>query len=92
MSCDAVRDDHQGEGIGTALLTDLIAAAAVRGCRDIFLDVPADNIRARLLYRRTGFIEVGVRPNYYQPSGTEAAVMRLRMRAELAGVSDDHGF
>ena len=52
--------------------TDLIAAAAVRGCRDVFLDVPADNIRARLLYRRTGFIEVGVRPNYYQPSGTEA--------------------
>ena len=35
----AVRDDHQGEGIGTALLTDLIAAAAARGCRDVFLDV-----------------------------------------------------
>lgn len=75
----AVRDDHQGEGIGTALLTDLIAAAAARGCRDVFLDVRADNSRAPLLYRRTGFTEVGVRPGYYQPSGADAIVMRLRM-------------
>ena len=80
-----MRDDHQGEGIGTALLTDLIAAAAARGCRDVFLDVRADNSRARLLYRRAGFTEVGVRPGYYQPSGADAIVMRLRMprHAEL---------
>lgn len=76
----AVRDDHQGEGIGTALLTDLIAAAAARGCRDVFLDVSADNTRARLLYRRTGFTEVGVRPGYYQPSGADAIVMRRSPR------------
>jgi ribosomal-protein-alanine N-acetyltransferase len=75
----AVRGDRQGEGIGTALLADLIAAAAARGCRDVFLDVRADNARARLLYRRTGFTEAAVRPGYYQPSGADAVVMRLRI-------------
>ncbi len=75
----AVRADRQGEGIGTALLTDLIATAAARKCREIFLDVRADNERARLLYRRTGFTEVGMRPGYYQPSGADAIVMRLRI-------------
>jgi ribosomal-protein-alanine N-acetyltransferase len=39
---------------------------------------PALNARARLLYRRTGFNEVGVRPGYYQPSGADAIVMCLR--------------
>ena len=74
-----MRADRQGEGIGTALLADLIATAAARKCREVFLEVRADNDRARLLYRRTGFSEVGVRRGYYQPSGADAIVMRLRM-------------
>ncbi len=75
----AVRPDRQGEGIGTALLADLIATAAARRRREVFLEVRADNDRARLLYRRTGFTEVGVRRDYYQPSGIDAIVMRLRI-------------
>jgi [ribosomal protein S18]-alanine N-acetyltransferase len=73
----AVRAERQGEGIGTALLTDLIATATARKCREVFLEVRADNDRARLLYLRTGFAEVGVRRGYYQPSGVDAIVMRL---------------
>ena len=75
----AVRADRQGEGIGTALLTELIAEAESRGCRELFLDVRADNDRARLLYRRTGFTDIGVRRRYYQPSGTDAIVMCMRL-------------
>jgi len=75
----AVRADRQGEGIGTALLTALLAAALARGCREVFLDVRADNERAKLLYRRTGFVEAGRRHGYYQPSGADAIVMRLRL-------------
>ncbi len=74
----AVRADRQGEGIGTALLTDLIATAAARKCHEIFLNVRAGNARARLFYRRTGFTEVGMRPGYYGPSA-DAIVMRLRI-------------
>jgi len=73
----AVRADRQGQGIGTALLADLIATAKARECREVFLEVRADNDRARLLYRRTGFTEVGVRRGYYPPSGADAVVMRL---------------
>jgi ribosomal-protein-alanine N-acetyltransferase len=77
----AVRADRQGGGIGRVLLADLIASAATRGGQEIFLNVRADNIRARQLYERTGFTEVEMRPGYYQPSGADAVVMRLPLPA-----------
>jgi ribosomal-protein-alanine N-acetyltransferase len=72
----AVRGDREGRGIGTALLAALIATAADLGCRDVVLCVRAGNTRARELYLRTGFTEAGLRRRYYQPSGTDAMVMR----------------
>jgi ribosomal-protein-alanine N-acetyltransferase len=75
----AVRADRQGQGIGTALLGELIATAAARRCREIFLEVRAGNARAHRLYLRTGFTDVGVRRGYYQPSGADAIVMRMRL-------------
>jgi ribosomal-protein-alanine N-acetyltransferase len=78
----AVRPGREGQGIGTAMLGNLIAAAAARGCREVFLHVRADNDRARQLYLRTGFTDVGVRPGYYQPSGSDAVVMRLPLQLE----------
>lgn len=62
----------QGRGIGTLLLRDLLAAA---GPRPVFLDVRADNAVAQRLYGRHGFVTVGRRRRYYQPSGTDALVM-----------------
>lgn len=75
----AVQTEWQGMGIGRALLSDLIAAARARGCREVFLDVRVDNRRARRLYRLTGFTDIGVRRGYYQPSGADAVVMQLRI-------------
>jgi [ribosomal protein S18]-alanine N-acetyltransferase len=72
----AVARDYWGRGIGSALLGALIAAAAERGCAEVFLEVRADNPRARGLYLRRGFEEIGVRRGYYQPSGVNAIVMR----------------
>ena len=77
----AVQADRRGKGIGTALLSRLIATAAARGCPEVFLYVRASNHGARLLYRRTGFTDAGVKPSYYQPSGTDAIVMRLYIPA-----------
>lgn len=73
----AVRADRRGQGIGTRLLAELIALAAARECRGVFLYVRGSNTRARDLYRRTGFTETGVLPGFYQPSGADAIVMRL---------------
>ena len=62
----------QGRGLGTTLLLDLLAAA---GDRRVVLDVRADNEVAQRLYRRHGFVPVGRRRRYYQPSGMDAVVM-----------------
>jgi ribosomal-protein-alanine N-acetyltransferase len=75
----AVHPQRWGLGIGSALLTELIEEARRRGCRRLFLEVRADNPRARKLYERFGFVEVGVRKGYYPPSGVDAIVMRLEM-------------
>ena len=65
-----------GRGIGSALLGALLRAARDRGCGEVFLEVRKDNPRARGLYQRRGFEEIGVRRGYYQPSGVDAIVMR----------------
>ncbi len=72
----AVAFGHWSRGIGSALLEALISEAVRRGCPELFLEVRTDNARAQQLYRRYGFTEVGIRPGYYQPSGTDALVMR----------------
>jgi ribosomal-protein-alanine N-acetyltransferase len=71
-----VASAHWGQGIGSALLGALIQAARDRGCTEVFLEVRKDNPRARGLYLRRGFEEIGVRRGYYQPSGVDAIVMR----------------
>jgi ribosomal-protein-alanine N-acetyltransferase len=84
----AVAAHRWGEGIGGALLDRLLSEASRRGCREVFLEVRVDNDRAQRLYRRRGFTDIGVRRGYYQPSGTDALVMRLiqpRRRRQLAG-------
>jgi ribosomal-protein-alanine N-acetyltransferase len=72
----AVDPAHWGAGIGTALLSALTDEAGRRGCAEVLLEVRADNPRARQLYLRHGFTEVGIRRSYYQPSGVDAVVMR----------------
>jgi [ribosomal protein S18]-alanine N-acetyltransferase len=72
----AVDPARWGEGTGTALLLALVDEAARRGCTEVLLEVREDNSRARRLYQRHGFTEVGIRRGYYQPSGVDAVVMR----------------
>jgi [ribosomal protein S18]-alanine N-acetyltransferase len=76
----AVRPDHWGQGIGSALLGTLLDAARSRGCAEVFLEVRADNPRAHGLYRRRGFTDLGLRRGYYQPSGVDAIVMRKDLK------------
>jgi [ribosomal protein S18]-alanine N-acetyltransferase len=72
----AVNPARWGEGVGTALLMALIDEAEKRGYQEVLLEVREDNPRARRLYLRHGFTEVGIRRGYYQPSGVDAVVMR----------------
>ncbi len=75
----AVATARWGQGIGSDLLERLLAEAVRRGCTEVFLEVRADNARAQRLYHWWGFAEVGIRRGYYQPSGTDAIVMRREL-------------
>jgi ribosomal-protein-alanine N-acetyltransferase len=81
----AVTERRWGEGIGSLLLEALLAEAARRGCPEVFLEVRVDNDRAQRLYLRRGFTRIGLRRGYYQPSGTDAVVMRLELGVAPGG-------
>ncbi|MFC4910719.1 ribosomal protein S18-alanine N-acetyltransferase [Actinomadura gamaensis] len=81
-----VRADLRGRGIGAALLTELLDEAVRRGSAQVFLEVRADNDPARRLYERFGFVRVGLRRRYYQPSGVDAVVMCREMRPKKGPV------
>lgn len=51
-----VAPGHRGAGVGSRLLAALYAEAAACGYRAIRLDVVRDNLRARALYERQGFV------------------------------------
>jgi len=72
----AVRRDHQRRGIGRLLLESLLEHARNHGAHSVLLEVAADNKPAQNLYDTYGFAVVGRRRGYYQPSNTDAIVMR----------------
>ena len=66
----AVRPTLRGRGIGNALLGLFIAAAQKRGIQRLLLEMRRGN-PAENLYRKHGFVPVGVRRDYYRTlSGT----------------------
>ncbi|TQS46677.1 ribosomal protein S18-alanine N-acetyltransferase [Cryptosporangium phraense] len=75
----AVRRDRQGAGLGRKMLDELLEEAVRRGARQVLLEVRADNAPAQRLYARRGFEAIGLRRGYYQPSNTDAVVMRWEM-------------
>lgn len=70
----AVSEQVWGRGVGSSLLTELLAEAGRRGITHVFLEVRSDNPRAQRLYGRFGFVQIGVRRGYY--NGADALVMR----------------
>jgi len=78
----AVRPEARGRGLGSALLRDVLAAAAARGAGRMVLEVAADNAAALALYRREGFAECGRRRGYYAaPDGRRIDAL-IMARAE----------
>jgi ribosomal protein S18 acetylase RimI-like enzyme len=51
----AVADDCHGQGIGTALMDRIVAAARHRAIHEIVLTVVRDNDKAHAMYERRGF-------------------------------------
>ena len=74
----APRAWHQGHG--RFMLDALEALCHERGARQLWLEVRVSNERARAIYRRRGFAEVGRRKGYYPDAHgrrEDAVVMSL---------------
>jgi len=74
----AVSSEHQGKGIGTALMDWLESQAVLRNVREIFLEVRSDNEAALRMYISRGYERIDVRRNYYGNT-IDANIMRKRV-------------
>lgn len=74
-----VRARCRNRGIGTGLLDALMDQAILRGVDTTFLEVRPSNLPARKVYDRLGFLETGIRKNYYT-GPVEDAVTMVRRR------------
>jgi ribosomal-protein-alanine N-acetyltransferase len=75
-----VAPDRQHRGLGRGLLDELVAQSRADGALWLWLEVRQSNQRAREVYRRYGFTQVGWRRGYYPAAGgqrEDACVLRL---------------
>src|SRR5699024_9134385 len=85
------RDDHRRgpgrrrEGNGSQMLTALLDKARRNEAESVCLEVRAQDDGAQRLYRRFGFVPLGIRPGYYQPEGADALVMQLPLTPPRRG-------
>lgn len=75
----AVAPEHEGHGLGRAMLTWMCDEAKARGAEQILLEVRADNPRAQDLYTRNGFKHIHTRPRYYN-DGVDALIMLKELK------------
>jgi ribosomal-protein-alanine N-acetyltransferase len=71
----AVAGEWQNQGIGRGFLRHMVEVARVAGCQIVYLEVRPTNLAARHLYRKMGFQQIAIRPDYYPAaSGREDAL------------------
>lgn len=78
----AVSPENRGQGIGNEMLSAVLNDCLRRGGEILRLEVRNSNLAARSLYRKFGFIEEGIRKNYYQNPTEDAILMHLSMEKQ----------
>jgi ribosomal-protein-alanine acetyltransferase len=81
----AVAAAHRRKGLGRALLAALLDQARAEGIAKIHLEVRKANHAARALYARWGFVEVGLRRDYYRNPKDDAVMLTLAIGAPRTG-------
>jgi len=61
----AVASEWQNQGIGRAFLGHMIEVARDAKAQIVYLEVRPSNSAARHLYRKAGFQQIAIRPEYY---------------------------
>jgi ribosomal-protein-alanine N-acetyltransferase len=71
----AIAPEWQSQGVGRAFLAHMVQVARDAKCQIVYLEVRPSNLAARHLYRKMGFQQIAIRPDYYPaPSGREDAL------------------
>lgn len=70
-----VSPEFQRRGVGRLLMEQLVYVADHSDAQ-MFLEVRTDNQPAIAMYEQFGFTQLGVRKNYYAPSGADAYTMK----------------
>ncbi|MFA5452375.1 MAG: N-acetyltransferase [Candidatus Methanomethylophilaceae archaeon] len=65
----AVKPEYRNKGVGYKLLSAFRLKAMMEGIRSITLEVRPTNEGARHFYKKNGFMETEILPNYYQDGG-----------------------
>ncbi len=71
----AVHPGWRGRGLGELLLTSLIDHATELHVAVMTLEVRASNLGAQKLYRKYGFVRVGLHKGYYSDNHEDALIM-----------------
>lgn len=79
VTCVAVKPSYRGKGIALKLMESLIEAAKERKLEKLFLEVREGNAPARRLYEKVGFVEDGIRKNYYTSPVEHAVLMHKEL-------------
>ena len=71
----AVSSQRRQNGIGRLLMESLMELARENGMESMTLEVRVSNEAARNLYRQLGFVEAGIRKNYYSETKEDALIL-----------------
>ena len=72
----AVDPQYRRQSIAQALVEELVKCLARKGSRCLTLEVRASNAGAIALYGKLGFVQVGLRKNYYRNPREDAMILR----------------
>lgn len=70
-----VKATARKQGVGRQMMTALINEAEALGIAVLFLEVRESNMAARRLYESLGFVENGIRKNFYEQPTEHAVLM-----------------
>lgn len=81
----AVRPEYRRQGVASQLLDVFARFARGRALAFLTLEVRASNAAARALYAKHGYIQAGLRKNYYEHPKEDAVIMTRTFGGEGVG-------
>ena len=76
----AVSEDLRKNGIASELMDEVFVWCGKNGTAQIFLEVRESNFPAMAYYKKFGFVEDGVRKNYYRDPVENAVLMSKKLQ------------